>query len=133
MNRHKGSISVWTAIALVAFIIALGIGVDFSGHIRASQSARAAARGAARAAGQALLARSEDFFIDEQAAKREAQDFLHHSGWSGSTVVTSDGAIQVYVTGKYDCSFLPIIGIWEIKVAESAAARGLTLVDPYES
>ena len=51
MRDERGvSLSVWTAVAMPAFIVAVGLGVDFSGHAAAEQEARAIAGQAARAA-----------------------------------------------------------------------------------
>ena len=47
-------VSVWVSVALVAFIVIIGIGVDFAGHAGASQDASAVADEAARAGGQHL-------------------------------------------------------------------------------
>ena len=41
MRDERGvSLSVWTAVAMPAFIVAVGLGVDFSGHAAAEQEAR---------------------------------------------------------------------------------------------
>ena len=48
---ERGAITVWTAVVLIAFVLIVGIGVDFAGHTRATQEARSiAAEAAARAA-----------------------------------------------------------------------------------
>ena len=36
---ERGAITVWTAVVLIGFIVIIGIGVDFSGHARATQEA----------------------------------------------------------------------------------------------
>ena len=43
MNRDERglAISVWASVSLPAFIIAVGLGVDFAGHATAEQEARA--------------------------------------------------------------------------------------------
>ena len=44
------ALSVWTSVSLPAFILMVGLGVDFAGHAAAEQEARAVASQAARAA-----------------------------------------------------------------------------------
>ena len=51
---ERGAITVWTAVVLIGFIVIIGIGVDFSGHARATQEARGIAAEAARAGQQHL-------------------------------------------------------------------------------
>ena len=57
MRDERGvSLSVWTAVAMPAFIVAVGLGVDFSGHAAAEQEAREVRQAAAAA--QAAVAQA---------------------------------------------------------------------------
>ena len=49
---------MWTAVALIGFIVIIGIGVDFTCHTKATQEARSIAAEAARAGHQHLEAYS---------------------------------------------------------------------------
>ena len=39
-RSERGAITVWTAVALIGFILIVGIGVDFAGQVRATQEAQ---------------------------------------------------------------------------------------------
>ena len=69
---ERGMVSVWVSVALVAFIVTIGIGIDFAGHAGAAQHARAVADAAARAGGQHLT-------LDSGRARPDARA-CHHAG-----------------------------------------------------
>ena len=119
---ERGVISVWVSIALVAFMICVGIGVDFAGHATAEQHARAVAAEAARAGGQFLqvhpgLRPRPDVY----AATQAAQTYVAGSDFTGVVIVQA-GTIRVSVTGTYSCQFLGIIGITTLPLQGEGAA-----------
>lgn len=119
---ERGAISVWVSIALVGFIVCIGIGVDFAGHATAEQQARAVAAEAARAGGQFLQAqpglRPQP---DVYAATQAAQAYVAGSDFTGTASVQA-GTIRVSVTGSYRCQFLGIIGINTLPLHGDGAA-----------
>ncbi len=122
MNEQRGSIAVWTAVGLPAFVIVMGIGVDFAGHAAASQEAHAVASEAARAAGQQLDLTGPRARVDAPLAARAAQDYLAASPFSGAVSFSGD-MVTVTVSGSYECQFLPIIGINSIEVSAAASSE----------
>lgn len=128
---ERGMVAVWTAVSLVAFIVIVGIGVDFAGHARAEQEARAAASEAARAAGQYLEVGSGRARPDAHQAVAAANSAVASSGFSGSAQVTG-GQIHVSVSGEYQTQFLSIIGINSLSVSGSATVEAKTTIDGSE-
>lgn len=119
---ERGAISVWVSVALVAFMICVGMGVDFSGHATAEQEARAVAAEAARAGGQFLLVQPGSRpRPDVAAATRAARAYVAASDFSGTSTVQA-GTIRVSVTGSYQCQFLSIIGINTLPLHGEGAA-----------
>lgn len=119
---ERGLVSVWTAVALVAFIVIIGIGVDFSGHARMSQEARAVADEAARAGGQQLQLTSGRARPDVHKAILAANTYVAGSSFTGTSYVRGGTIVEVTVTGQYPCVFLSIIGISSLPIKESGAA-----------
>lgn len=128
MRDQRGAVAVWTAMSLVGFIVALGIGVDFAGHAAATQDARAVAAEAARAAGQQVELSGTRASIDVPLAVRAAQDYVAASHYEGA--VSVDGSdVRVEVSGRYECQFLGIIGIDQLAVTAQATAESVTVVN----
>lgn len=131
---ERGAISVWVSVALVAFILCLGIGVDFAGHAAAEQHARAVAAEAARAGGQ---------FLDTQpgvrprpdvyAATRAASAYIAASGFITGTATVEASVIHTTVTGTYQTKFLGIIGISTLPLTAEGAASVTPVIDGQES
>ncbi|MBB1510971.1 pilus assembly protein [Tessaracoccus sp. MC1756] len=119
---ERGMVSVWVAVALVAFIVIVGIGVDFAGHTAASQDARAIAAEAARAGGQHLTLDSGRARPDVHGAIRAASAYVAGSPYRGSTSVRGGDTVTVVVTGRYETQFLSIIGISGLPVNEAGSA-----------
>ena len=131
-------VSVWVSVALVAFIVTIGIGIDFAGHAGAAQHARAVADEAARAGGQHLTLDSGRARPDVHTAIAAANTYVAASPYTGTTTISggdnlarphaittaiSGGdTITVTVTGTYDCQFLSIIGITTLRVTETGTA-----------
>lgn len=130
---ERGAISVWVSVALVAFILCLGIGVDFAGHAAAEQHARAVAAEAARAGGQ---------FLDTQpgvrprpdvyAATQASSAYIAASGFTGTATVEAS-VIHTTVTSTYQTKFLGIIGISTLPLTAEGAASVTPVIDGQES
>ena len=121
------SLSVWTTVALPAFIVAVGVGVDFSGHAAAEQEAREVAAQAARAAVHEVTLTADGPKLDVGAGKRAAQRFASAAGYAADVQLSEASGAQVTLSGTYDTSFLGIIGIHGIAVEGSGTARGVSV------
>ena len=122
------SLSVWTAVAMPAFVIAVGLGVDFSGHAAAEQEAREIAAQAARAATHAVVLTDDGPRLDRAAAARAGRDFAAAAGLP-ATVALDGLTATVTVEGSYDTLFLGLIGVRSIDVRASAGATAVSTVD----
>lgn len=130
---ERGAVSVWVSVALVAFIVCVGLGVDFAGHATAEQQARAVAAEAARAGGQFLEIRPgarprPDVYTATQAASA----YVAASAFTGSARVEA-GVVRVSVTGAYRTQFLGIIGVRTLPVRAEGAAAVTPVIDGLES
>ncbi|AQP48512.1 hypothetical protein BW730_14350 [Tessaracoccus aquimaris] len=121
-HGERGMVSVWVAVAMVAFIVIVGLGVDFAGHAAASQDARGVAAEAARAGGQHLTMDSGRARPDVNGAIRAANAYVAGSPYSGSTNVRGGDTVTVTVTGRYSTQFLSIIGIDALALNETGSA-----------
>lgn len=130
---ERGSISVWVSMALVAFVICLGIGVDFAGHAAAEQHARAVAAEAARAGGQFLETQPGSRpRPDVYAATQAATAYITASGFAGSATV-GGGVIRTTVTGAFQTNFLGIVGISTLPLRAEGAAEVTPVIHGQES
>jgi len=121
---ERGAITVWTAVVLIAFVLIVGIGVDFAGHTRATQEARSIAAEAARAGGQHVKIMEGHTQPNHEIARRAAENYVAASRFHGTVQVESDNTVTVTVTGEYNCTFLNAIGITTLPVrAEATSAR----------
>ena len=113
MRRHdeRGAIAVWASVAFFAFIVAIGIGVDFSGHARAEQELRTVAREAARTGAQESRIVIDNAKLDPTRAAAAARRYFHTAGPKGTATVTGGVTVEVRLRGTYSCKFLSIIGI----------------------
>lgn len=119
---ERGMVAVWVSVALVAFIVVIGIGVDFAGHAGASQDARAVAAEAARAGGQHLTLDSSRARPDVHAAIQAANAYAAASPYTATSTVTGGDSITVATTGTYQTTFLAIIGITSLRVSGTGTA-----------
>lgn len=119
---ERGMVSVWVAVALFAFIVAVGIGVDFAGHAAATQDARAVAAEAARAGGQQLRVDGGRARPDVHRAIQAANAYVAASTYQGNTSIRGGDTVAVTVTGTYDTQFLSIIGLSGIPVEATGHA-----------
>lgn len=127
MRDERGSLATWMALVMPAFILCVGLGVDFAGHATAQQGARAVAGEAARAGGQYLEIRDGRARPDKHRAERAARDFLAASSLSGSVVV-GEGTLTVDVQGEYPTQFLGMIGINVLPLRATGTARVVSVI-----
>lgn len=119
---ERGLVSVWAAVSMVAFILIVGLGVDFSGHAGMEQQARSVAAEAARAGGQQLNVDNGKARADVHGAIQAANAYVASSDFSATTRVSSGTIIEVAVEGRYRCRFLSIIGIDSLPVHATGTA-----------
>ena len=120
---ERGAITVWTAVVLIGFIVIIGIGVDFSGHARATQEARGIAAEAARAGQQHLGLTDGRLSPEPDVAKKAAENYVAASRFRGTAQLIGDTVIEVKVTGEYTCMFLNIIGIRTLPVRAEGTSK----------
>lgn len=125
-------VAVWTAIGMVAFIVIIGIGVDFAGHARATQDAQAVAAQAARAGGQYLELTGQRARPDIHQAMTAANSYIASSAFSGSARIEGGTTVRVEVAGSYRSRFLSIIGVNSLRVSASGAATVVTTIQGVE-
>ena len=113
---ERGAITVWTAVVLIGFIVIIGIGVDFSGHARATQEARGIAAEAARAGNQHLRMIDGRLSPEPVVAKKAAENYVAASRFHGTARMIGSNIVEVEVTGGYTCVFLNVIGITTLPV-----------------
>ena len=123
------SLSVWTAVALPAFIVAAGLGVDFSGHAAAEQSARSIAGQAARAGSSEVELTSNGVRLNASSAKRTAQRFVEAAGYSAAVSLPGGTSVEVRASGAYKTRFLGLIGIHSLAFDATSTARAVTVLD----
>lgn len=121
--RHDdhGAVTVFLAVCVLALLGIIGIAVDGGSKMRATERADYLAGEAARAGGQAIdpaqAITGRAIAVDPQDAAAAAQSYLHSSGATGTVTVSSDGkTLTVVVTGSYDTTFLPVVGIDSLPV-----------------
>jgi Flp pilus assembly protein TadG len=131
-ERGGGAISAPMAIATIALLVAIGLGID---GVRAAQglaTADAIAEEAARAAGQALDVselRRGTAAVDPVAAVAAAQAHLTVAGVDGTVAVLEPQRIRVEVRVTRPTVLLGLIGREEITSTGSAEAL-LVMVPP---
>ncbi len=105
-------------LASLAALIAVGLGVDFSGQTQAEQDLRDQVSYCARlATGQASLGAS----ADRAAVSQAAQDCLTARGLTG-TVGLTPARLTVTVQGEYPTKLLSIIGLDRLPVRAVGSA-----------
>lgn len=117
-----GSIGVWAAVAMLAFIVAVGLGVDFAGHARAEQEARNLAAEAARAGGNQIQITIGAPRPSAALALRAAQSYLDTAGLASSVQLRGTN-LEVTVNAEYRCLFLGMIGVNTLPVTGNAVAQ----------
>lgn len=116
------SLAVWATLAMPAFVIAVGLGVDFAGHATAEQECRAVAREAARSAGQQVVSDLDGTpRLDTGAAKAAARAMLDAEGYGGNIEIGGT-TITVNASGEYDTLFLGVVGVDRLPVHGTGTA-----------
>ncbi len=110
-RSERGALAVWTAVGLLAFMLALGIGVDFSGHTRTVQELHGIAREAARTGTQEADVVVDAPTLHASAAVRAARAYLRDGGHDGTVRGLGPTRIQITLRKDYECRFLSVIGI----------------------
>jgi len=127
------SLSVWTAVAMPAFVLTVGLGVDFSGHAEAEQEARSIATEAARAAAHEVVITDAGLRLDAGAARRSGQAFAADAGYRASVDVIGARTARVTISGSHQTIFLGLIGIKEIDFEVSSSATAISTLDGDEA
>ncbi|MFB6808857.1 hypothetical protein [Streptomyces sp. NPDC056387] len=128
LHEDRGGIAVYTAIVTVALLAIIGLAIDGSGKLRATERADAVAMEAARAAGQAIdpaaAVTGTAVRVDPAAAQAAAQAYLARAGAQGSAALSGDGTqLTVTVHDTYPTKFLAIAGIGSMDVTGHRSAR----------
>lgn len=126
-GNERGALAVWTSVALVAFILCVGLGVDLAGHAAAEQEARAVANQAARAGGQDIELTAGGTPRLARTAVGTAERYFSTSGYSGTASIEA-GNVQVRIQGSYETTFLGIIGVDVLRVQAQAVADPILVV-----
>ncbi len=132
MPDERGSLAVWTALVMPAFILCVGLGVDLSGHAAAEQEARAVAQEAARAGGQYLLVVDGRARPDVVRAERAAISYVSATSLAGNASAHTDGSITVTVTGQHSTRFLSMIGVNSLSLKATGTAQVVSVIDGNE-
>ncbi|MFD8986134.1 pilus assembly protein TadG-related protein [Streptomyces sp. NPDC059564] len=128
LRGDDGGIAIYTAIVTVALLGIIGLAIDGSGKLRATERADAVAMEAARAAGQAIdpatAVTGGQIRADPAAAQAAAQAYLARAGTQGSTALSGDGTrLSVTVQDTYSTKFLAVVGIGSMNVSGHGTAR----------
>ena len=123
------SLSVWASVAMPAFIVVVGLGVDFSGHASAQQEARSIATEAARAATHEMVISDGGPRLDAGAARRAGQAFAAAAGYPASVEIIGGTTARVRITGSHPTLFLGLIGIRAIDFEVSSSATAVSVLD----
>lgn len=121
-NDERGAIAVWASIALLAFIIAIGIGVDFAGQVKTEQQLRTVAREAARQGAQEATIIFDRPRLDASQAVAAATQHFTAAGHQGTARMVGTTNIEVTLTAEHPCAFLSIIGIHTLPAKATARA-----------
>ncbi|MGW6859180.1 pilus assembly protein TadG-related protein [Streptomyces xanthophaeus] len=127
-GSDRGGIAVYTAIVTVALLGIIGLAIDGSGKLRATERADAVAMEAARAAGQAIdpaaAVTGTAVRVDPAAAQAAAHAYLARAGTQGSATLSADRTqLTVTVHGTYATKFLAIAGIGSMDITGHGSAR----------
>lgn len=123
---ERGSLSIWSSVAVFAMLLLVGIAVDFGGQVHAQQTARDVAAQAARAGGQQINAsqaiRGQGVVAQPREAHAAATAYLQGSGLEG-TVTVEGTQVVVTTSAPYQTKFLSMIGISTLPATGRAEAR----------
>ena len=110
----RGSITLFVAVAMVGLLAVIGLIVDGSRAVQATENADAIAQEAARAGGQAVdpaaIAAGGQIAVTPEAATAAAQTYLASAGVTGEVTVIDGETLVVTVTIIQPTIFLGAIG-----------------------
>jgi Flp pilus assembly protein TadG len=137
-RADEGTVTVFVVIMATALLAMAAISVDGGNVLAARERAHAAAAEAARAGANALVAdsvRTGGDDINTAAAQAAAQAVLTKDGLTdpSNTVTVAAGQVDVAVTTTTNTVMLGIVGIDQLTVHATAAARavnGVTTLEP---
>jgi Flp pilus assembly protein TadG len=124
-DSERGNITLPLLILVVSFLLFVGIVVDGSGKIQASDHANQVAQSAARTAANSLTGAAiatGTLQIDAVAAQASAQGYIAASGLRGNVAVVGN-TVTVTVEEDYATIFLNMIGINTLTGKGTASAR----------
>jgi Flp pilus assembly protein TadG len=122
---ERGSVSVFFAVLVPGLLLIIGLAVDGSAKVQATQRANAIADEAARAGGQAIdvsAALAGDIRLDPSGAVTAAQAYLDRTGVQGQVTVVDGDTLQVTTSVTQPTSFLGAIGITSFTVEGTGSA-----------
>jgi len=117
-HRQRGRLVTMVPGAALAVLIAMGVGVDFTGQVQTEQYLRDVAGQCAR---QATTQIGLDRQANRVAALAAAQACLSRLGVTGQASLV-DGGVTVTVEGTYSTKLLGIIGVATLPATASAGA-----------
>lgn len=124
-DSERGNITLPLLILVVSFLLFVGLVVDGSGKIQASDHANQVAQSAARTAANSLTGAAiatGTLQIDAGAAQASAQGYIAASGLRGTVNVVGN-TVTVTVEEDYTTIFLNMIGINTLTGTGTASAR----------
>ncbi len=121
-NEAGQSLSIFTALSIVALILIAGIATDGGAKIVATRQAQAAAQAAARSAADAGATSRIAGRVDPSAAVKAGQHVLDAQSVSGTVVVQRDGSIIVTTKVSKPTVFLSLVGLTQVSATGSAVS-----------
>jgi len=124
-NSERGNITLPLLILVVSFLLFVGLVVDGSGKIQASDHANQVAQSAARTAANSLTGdaiATGTLQLNAPAAQAAAQGYIAAAGLTGTVTVVAN-TVTVTVTEDYSTIFLNMIGINTLTGSGTASAR----------
>ena len=124
-DSERGNLTLPLLILVVSFLLFVGLVVDGSGKIQASDHANQVAQSAARTAANSLTGAAiatGTLQIDAGAAQASAQGYITASGLRGNVTVVGN-TVTVTVEEDYTTVFLNMIGINTLTGSGTASAR----------
>lgn len=124
-DHERGSVTLWSVVAVIAALAIMGLVVDGGAQMRATQQADRVAREAARAAAQAVTSDpviGRPGLVDVSKGRVAADDYLEAAGVDGSVTI-SGATITVTTSVQVKPIMLSAVGVGEITVTGQAVAE----------
>ncbi|MCA0296529.1 MAG: hypothetical protein LCH96_14705 [Actinobacteria bacterium] len=131
---ERGSSSLFFAALTASLLVVVGLVVDGSGMIKATQQADQLAQQAARQAGQQLTddaMTGDPVTLDKAPARAAAEQYLTQAGATG-TVTVSGTKITINVHTNYHPRFLSMIGVGDLDAEGHAQVDSVRVLDGKE-